>query len=206
MARSDYFEQNVDGSASVRTKIPRPIYLVIQKYASDADISEGAALRLLLREIAASFEEGKAIGLSALWERSLKSTLDINLASIADGTPPIDTTLLHRSDKLKSGYVGVYPNGQGWKAMGPNNKYLGQFPTAEAAAWKRLLFYQLNKIAYGELAVEIDLWRTRDGAQGSDYEIALKIMDYAKNVAGTAHIFQAEFDRLEASVKQAVDQ
>jgi hypothetical protein len=73
-----------------------------------------------------------------------------------------DLIRLHRSEKTKSGFVGVYSNGNGFRAEGrdPVNRKgsvtLGSFKTAELAAIARLRHYRRHGIPYGALEVAID--------------------------------------------------
>jgi len=73
----------------------------------------------------------------------------------------IDTSLLHRSSRLKSGYVGVYANGKGFRADGthPSGKgvqYIGTFQTPEAAAWARYIHHKQHNLPYGDTAEAIE--------------------------------------------------
>jgi hypothetical protein len=68
-----------------------------------------------------------------------------------------DLSKLHRSHKCKSGFVGVYANGNGYRAEGrdPQTRrgsiMLGSFKTAEDAALARYHHYRRHNLAYGEL-------------------------------------------------------
>jgi hypothetical protein len=79
----------------------------------------------------------------------------------ARATDP-DLTKLHRSAKAKSGFVGVYSNGNGFRAEGrdPHNAHgvvtIGSFKTAELAALARLKHHQRHKLPYGELEMAME--------------------------------------------------
>lgn len=78
--------------------------------------------------------------------------------------PPIEVGKLHRSTRTKSGFVGVYANGKGYRAMargagenaGSAQVSIGTFPTAESAAWARHLHYKKNGFPYGEIEAFLD--------------------------------------------------
>ena len=77
----------------------------------------------------------------------------------------IDFKKLHRSEKTKSGFVGIYMNGQGFRATGrasvtsSEHVYIGTYQTAEEAAWKRYLHYKEQGLPYGELETVIEKYR-----------------------------------------------
>jgi hypothetical protein len=87
----------------------------------------------------------------------------------ARATDP-DLTKLHRSDKTKSGFVGVYSNGKGYRAEGrdPVTRKgavtLGTFPDAESAALARLKHYTRYGMPYGRIADLIEQYREREEA------------------------------------------
>lgn len=185
-----------DGSLTLRCTLPRPIVLVLDRIASDLKVTEDAALRIMLTHIAGMFERGQAQYFGPLFENALKTVRADNLGVIANG-PQIDLSKLHRSDKTKSGFVGVYATGKGFRAMGKKvgsggggEQYLGTFETAEEAAWRRYVYYKDNKLPYGELEVEIEKWRKR-GEPGDDEFLANEILNYAADV-GTLHHFMSE--------------
>jgi len=185
--------QNADGSATLRVTIPRPIYLVLAEVASDLGIGVDAATRIFMRQIAGLLEAGQAGFLGPIFESALRAAQSKNLGVISAG-PPIDLSKLHRSSKTKSGFVGVYANGKGFRAMASvegAQQYIGTFSSAEEAAWKRYLHYKEHGLPYGELEVEVERWR-KDGIEGTDAELKRKIIEHSK-IVGTYHIF-AEHD------------
>lgn len=146
----------------------------------------------MLMELGTRFEQGDASFLGPIWLRALKRALANNYGALADG-PKIDFDKLHRSAKTKSGFVGVYANGKGFRAMAKVEgieSYVGTFQTAEEAAWRRFLYYKENKIPYGELEVDIAAWRAR-GEQGDDMHLAREIIKHSKLV-GTFHIYEKD--------------
>lgn len=88
-----------------------------------------------------------------------------------DGLPPVDVSKLARSTRTKSGFVGVYANGKGFRAMARDEndaniqKSIGTFASAEQAAWARYLHYTKHKLPYGEVEAllehdgEVDYYR-----------------------------------------------
>jgi hypothetical protein len=81
--------------------------------------------------------------------------------------PAADLSRLHRSDKAKSGFVGVYSNGKGFRAEGKDHKTgllitIGTFPTAESAAHARYQHYQRAGMPYGRLEELMEQYRKRE--------------------------------------------
>lgn len=80
--------------------------------------------------------------------------------------PQIDASVLHRTDRTKSGYVGVYSNGKGFSAQGRGSKgersvHLGTFQSAEEAAWARRAHYLRHGFTYGKLAEMAEQYEKR---------------------------------------------
>lgn len=170
------------------------MWLVVEQVASDLAVPPEAAVRILFAQVAAMLEQGQAGYLGPLFERALKTVRQANFGAIGSG-PAIDLSKLAANPKIKSGYVGVYANGNGFRAMGKKpggigEQYIGSFPTAEEAAWKRYCYYKEHGLPYGEMEDEIREWRAR-GEQGTDLEIAERIRKYAASV-GTLHHFDPE--------------
>lgn len=186
---------HADGSCSVRVTIPRALFLVTQAHAERFGLRIDVSLSMLFTELAAAVASRKASAfLSATWIEAMRKVNVDNFGVLEEG-PPIDLSKLHRSAKTKSGFVGVYANGKGFRAAarvpnggGSAEKHLGTFDTAEEAAWRRYLYYKEHKLPYGELEVEVDAWRKR-GETGTDEELVREILDHARQV-GTIHIFE----------------
>lgn len=179
-----------DGSVTVKVSVPRPIYLLLGRMAKTMGVSERAAMRMFLGQIGAMLEVGQAGFLGPVWARELKALREENFGVISAG-PAIDLTVLHRSTKTKSGFVGVYANGSGFRAMAKikgSEIYIGQFDSAEEAAWKRRLYYKEHRLPYGELEIDIAAWRAR-GEKGTDEELARTILEHSKMV-GTLHVYE----------------
>lgn len=134
-------------------------------------------------------QAGQAGYLGPLFEQALKEVRNEHHGAISPGEA-INLAKLHRSTKTKAGFMGVYANGKGFRAMARHQgveKYIGTFDSAEEAAWKRYLYYQEHKLPYGELEVEIAHWRAQ-GDQGTDEQLKARILQHAKDV-GTLHLF-----------------
>lgn len=190
MARIPDFQRFDNGDASVRVRLARPIVLVIDEFAREAGIDPKGAFQIMLMHIKGMFEQGHAEFFGPNFESALKRVRTEHFGAISAGET-IDTTKLHRSSKTKSGYVGVYASGKGFRAearISGAMKYLGSFETAEEAAWKRFCYYRDNRLPYGELEVEMQAWRA-NGFQGSDDDLIEQIMVTAKD-SGTTHIFE----------------
>lgn len=179
-----------DGSVTVKVSLPRPIYQLLSRMAKTIGISDRAATRMFLGQISALLETGQGGFLGPQWGRELKALREDNFGAINAG-PPIDLLLLHRSTKTRSGFVGVYMNGSGFRAMARikgSEIYVGQFDSAEEAAWKRRLYYKEHRLPYGELEIDIAAWRAR-GEKGTDEELARLILEYSKTV-NTSHVYE----------------
>jgi len=125
-------------------------------------------------------------------------------AAMRTDTSEIDLAQLHRSDRTKSGFVGVYANGKGFRAMGSSGHCIGTFPTSEQAAWARYKYYRANALTYGPLEewlvkAERDMHNDLRNAlevQGADMPLAYR--RFAIYTAAQNRIF---FDGLSAEDK-----
>jgi hypothetical protein len=117
-----------------------------------------------------------------------------------DGTPPIDVAALHRSDKVKSGFTGVYANGNGFRAMAidPITKaacYVGTWPTAERAAEGRRQFFLKHGMPYGRLAERIATFKDSAMWQEQHPEVIRRYAIYELAQEGTPAEGLSEEDR-----------
>lgn len=163
--------------------IPRALWETAKAFGVQQEIPPEKALGFMLTRINHMVIEGDTTFLGPELRAAAKAARAENLGQLEDG-PKIELDKLHRSDKTKSGYVGVYANGQGFRAMGRTRDstvqiYLGQFDTAEAAAWCRLLHYRAEGLAYGELETEIETYRKRFNLTGSDESVIALIREDA---------------------------
>ncbi len=103
----------------------------------------------------------------------------------------IDTTKLHHSSKGRSGFVGVYPNGKGFRAEARTVDggvfTIGTFDTAESAAWQRYKYHRDNNIPYGPFVAELDSARSLLGDEASLEEV-LKLTNDTRVVTGKREI------------------
>ena len=102
----------------------------------------------------------------------------------------INTARLHRTDKTKSGFVGVYANGKGFTAQAKISATdsaqasLGTFPTAVQAAEVRRVHYYKHSIPYGRLGDKLESFRgTPMEGQSAAFQRQLAIYELAQ--AGT---------------------
>lgn len=145
-----------NGVVRVWVEVPPVIWALAGQMASEWEVPQLNALRIILKQVAIVVEDTNANVLGSMFKPAY-ATLLARDAIPSEGMPPIDVGKLHRSNKTKSGFVGVYANGQGFRSMakvvgeGRVQKSIGTFRTAEQAAWARYLHYKKHKLAYGEL-------------------------------------------------------
>lgn len=143
--------------------MPANVWALAGQLGEQWQIAQIQALRVIIDHIGAWLDETKANVLGPVF----KSAYEHLLASDAiayDGLPGIDISKIHRSDKTRSGFVGVYANGKGFRAMAKmlgDGKYavqksIGTFPTAERAGWARYLHYKKHKLPYGVLEEKLE--------------------------------------------------
>lgn len=135
--------------------------------------------------LAALVEQGNVAFLGPEWTSAVQKVKAANHGVIATGTI-LDLDKLHRSDKTKSGFVGVYVSGTKWRADGqiPNSsrqRHLGVWDTPEEAAWWRRDYYKKNNIPYGPMELEIAKLR-RQGYKGTDAELEANMREYDASI------------------------
>src|SRR5439155_133379 len=123
-------------------RVPSGIWSIIVSYATKLEIDAEVAMRVFMEQINALIAMGSISWLSPDWQAAIKPQ---------QTTPTIDHARLHRSERTKSGFVGVYANGAGFRAVGRAGAYIGTFQSAEVAAWERYLHYTRAGLPYGEL-------------------------------------------------------
>lgn len=184
MAKRLAVEPDAEGGATLRVRLGPAIWGLIQRYANKLQIPEEFAARAFLGQLDALLDAGHVSWLSADWQQLAKITA-ASKPAVAD--PNFDPTKLHQSTRTKSGYVGVYANGQGFRATGPRGAYLGTYDSAEAAAWERYCYYKKNDLPYGRL--EEDIERLRRTEQGTDEELRKRALELAEQT-GTRHLYE----------------
>ncbi len=183
MARRPRIEVEPDGSATVRTRFQPTTWRLIAAYAAKLGVSDEDGVRILLQQIDALVVVGSLGWLSMDWQ-ALARELRGKTPSPAS---EIDTSKLHRSDRVKSGYHGVYANGQGFRAVGPRGAAIVTCKTAEEAAWRRYLYYREHGLAYGELELLAEDLR-KQGERGSEQQLRALALETAK-LSGTLHLY-----------------
>lgn len=182
MGRRQKIEVNSDGSAEIRVSIQPYTWGLIAKYANKLKLNVEDAARIFLAQIEAQIGDGCPSWLSADWQVVARAASD----DVAPALTGIDLTGLHRSTRTKSGFVGVYANGAGFRATGRRGEPLGTYKTAEIAAYKRMQHYRANGLPYGPLEEEIDRLRA-DGEQGTDEQLKAVAIQVAQD-CGTMHL------------------
>lgn len=195
MGRKPRVEIAPNGDASIRTVVPRPLWLLCEAIARRWQIEPDKVLLMILDRVGGQLadpQRGAHFASTALGPEYVEEYQRLwreNFGVIASG-PAIDISRLHTDPKLKSGYVGVYPNGKGFRATGRNHngsmRHLGTFDTAEAASWARLMYYEKNDLPYGRWEVEIDRLRA-SGERGSDAEL-IKIYEDLNRTCNQEHL------------------
>jgi hypothetical protein len=117
---------------------------------------------MLFRDVQYLADSDQIKTLGFYWDKSVKrlQQRQEHAAQVAHDNNQ-DLSKLHRSDKCKSGFVGVYSNGNGYRAEGKNPHdpkstiTVGSFKTAEEAALARLHHHQKYKLPYGKLEEEM---------------------------------------------------
>lgn len=164
--RKPRVEELADGAITVRLRIPRGVRLVADQFAKAYAVKLDVALRLLMDGLESKFDSGDVEDLGPGWAKALNDAEGFNVGALSD--PPIELSSLHRSARTKSGFVGVYANGKGFRAQGRDPKthrdiHVGQAATAEAAAWKRYLHYQKHGLPYGQYEADIEAHAAQHG-------------------------------------------
>lgn len=183
MGRKQTIELDEDGSATLRVTIPPSTWRLIQRFAERLKLDVEAAARIFLGHVEALISEGSTSWLAADWQRVQR-----DVSNESPEIPEIDQAVLHRSTKTKSGFVGVYANGAGFRATGRRGQPIGTYKSAELAAWARYKFYKANSLPYGELELDIDRLR-RDGERGTDEELKEIALELAR-LSGTMHHYE----------------
>lgn len=194
MARRPRIEVDTDGSATVRTRFQPSTWCLIAAYAGRLGISDEDGVRILLQQIDALIEAGSVGWLSMDWQALARELRGQDTKPALE----IDTSKLHRSDRTKSGFHGVYANGQGFRAVGPRGGPIVTCKTAEEAAWRRYLHYKEHGLAYGELELAVDDLR-KQGEQGSELMLRQIALETAK-LTGTIHLYADQMTAAELAL------
>lgn len=142
-------------------EVPANIWALAGKVAERWRITHIQGMRIVLDHLSQRIEKTNGAVLGDVFQVAYEGLIAADSAPI-DGLPSIDVSKIHRSAKTKSGFVGVYANGKGFRAMakqpgeGRIQKSIGTFPTAERAGWARYIFYKKHQLPYGELEAMLD--------------------------------------------------
>lgn len=161
---------------SLRVEIPQNVWTLCEAIAAKWDVKPKVALRIFLDRISTMLESGKASVFGDEYGIAFGRLVSNDKVSFG-GLTPIDVAKLARSNKTKSGFVGVYANGNGFRAMGrksvddPQQITLGTWQTGELAAWKRLKHYEAQGLPYGLVEEALDEFSSQFPGQD---ELSLK--------------------------------
>lgn len=181
-----------------RVRIPKGLWTLLEEVARAEDSTPKWWLNKLMRQIhRMSYTKPEVLG--AEYEDARKR-MEGQGRFDDDGTPPVDVAMLHRSDKVKSGFSGVYANGNGFRAMGidPQTKnvcYVGTYPTAERAAEARRIFFLKNGMPYGRLAEHMETFKHSDAWKHASPELIRRYSIFELAQAGTPAEGLSEEDR-----------
>lgn len=139
-----------DGTIVVKGFVPAPVWAVVCKHSETFKLTPIQSWGLFLGEISARIEAGNTDIFGPTYQQVIRE-MRLNNELGRNNMPPIDYTKLHRNDRVKSGFEGVYVTGDGFRAVGPGAKYIGQFQSADLAAWARYVYYTKNGLPYGDL-------------------------------------------------------
>jgi hypothetical protein len=185
-----------NGNYNVRVEIPASMWPVAKRvgeiFGNGTKTPELYGLWYLMKRIGHCFEEGDVSWLSdPEIDRVLKELRDGNLGVTPGAAHTIiDLDKLHKNRKMKSGFVGVYTNGNGFRAIGRTlfggSTVIGTYKTAEEAANRRWHYYKQHGLAYGELEEMMDEWRTNTHKWGTHgYDDAMLLGAIHKHLEDT---------------------
>lgn len=202
MGRRPVSYRDHEGRVNVRVTVPEEVWSVavsvghlhsrrLPMLRINSDERAGQyGMAALMKGIAELFKDGDAKWISDRdFAAALRQLQDENFGTIPSPAGAIDVSKLHRAPKLKSGFHGVYANGQGFRAMSKDFTgkpiAIGTFKSAEEAAFRRLTYHRANNLAYGELEEEMELWRSNTAQWGihpqiSDAQLIEEIKGHAQ--------------------------
>ena len=157
------------GTKATRIEVPANLWELLEEVAKVMDATPKWCLQMLLRRIENMAVTGQIDVLGFEFAQAVRQLN--NRGRLYDNVvPEADVSKLHRSERAKSGFVGVYSNGKGFRAEGKDGSggliTLGTFPTAESAAWARYRHYTRTGLSYGVLEELIDKMKREEGANG----------------------------------------
>ena len=201
-----------DAEIDVKARIPNTLWKILEEWANRMGVTTIQAYSILLKRIVSMIESGNYSLLGTDYEQVI-STLAAQDKLGSQGLPAI-ADLAHKLHRAKpgkngSGFVGVYTNGKGYRAVGklPSGKggvaehTIGTYPTAEQAALARYLHYKKHGLPYGELETLIEKKREVFGSDYSTVEM-LEEVNLSQRLSGKPE-FSFEDDEEAVSRKLA---
>lgn len=170
-----------DGSFEIPTIVSPQLWQLCSQLAEQWRIEPEQAFGILLDRLTHMIDGGQAEMFGPEYAYAYQKLVAQDKYS-SGGLPPIDPGQLHGSTRTKSGFVGVYANGKGFRAMAKTvgssvQKSIGTFATAEQAAWARCLHYKKHQMPYGELEEALDEAREMVGQDASDEDALAHVND-----------------------------
>lgn len=154
--------------AIIKTRIPIEFWNVLEALGTRYGISTAAMLRVSMDRIRTATLIGALDLFGHDFCEEAKKLHRSGLAQIASPDLGIDLDKLHREERTKSGFYGVYVNGKGFRCVGADPKdprstiHLGTYESAEAAAWIRYQHHKKHNLPYGEWEIELKAERARN--------------------------------------------
>src|SRR5271163_1925998 len=116
MTRAKPIQATESGHYPVKVRLPGLIFQICRELADVWGVSVEQGIQMFLERTVATFEENKGKLIGGEFERAYLKLRNADALPVA-GLPPIDISKLHRSTQTKSGLVGIYAYGKGFRAM-----------------------------------------------------------------------------------------
>ena len=169
--------------------VPNELWTLLEEVAKVMDATPKWCLGMLMKRIDhLASTRPEVLGFE--FERARRQ-LDGRGSFVSGELRQIDQTRLHRGERTKSGFVGVYANGKGFTAMAkashsdPTMKSLGTFPTAVQAAEARRMHYFKLSLPYGSLAERIETFKHSEAWKNASDELKRRQAIYELAKEGT---------------------
>jgi len=174
--RNSRIDAQDNGMISIRLAVPPRIWSLVCRISERVGVAELQAMKMMLHRLDLLIQQTRGDVLGLEYREAFDALLAQDAMPAEDGTV-IDHSRLHRGD-TKSGFVGVYANGYGFRAMakmpgqGAIQRSIGTFSTAERAAWARYLHYKNFGLAYGEVESRMDELRKKSPTFARNFDDA----------------------------------
>lgn len=129
----------------MKLTVPSRVEAALIAFAEENEITPQEAGKRLMEDLNAAFRFGTPAFLGPAWQK--EPTVGIPVegggqakardVAVEPTLTPEQIQLLERSSRLASGFAGVYQTPGGWRALGPDKKWMKTRPTALWAAWDR---------------------------------------------------------------------